>query len=298
MYIRKAAAAAASVWLAAAATFFTAPMCLPVQAANASSETEKTPEVITDKEIIKTVQEALNKAGYDCGTPDGISGKKTAAAIEEYQKAKNLKVTSVIDNDLLISLGLKADPSKAAAENPKFSKLYDYISETGDLLENGGHVLVLKDRHRVTYLHAFEDAASFEKRLVLYTASRENSGGMAEFFYDLAVELSADPSEAPFTATASSEVRMNGTASSVESVSRGVLVPAECTADTSPEVTDFLKTTVRSDGTVSHSKALSENDTQTYIDLCYSHLLEDIPVLLSGTKQRVTLADLGFTQLS
>ncbi len=298
MYIRKAAAAAASVWLAAAAALFTVPMHLSVQAANSSSETEKAPEVITDKEIVKTVQEALNKAGYDCGTPDGISGKRTAAAIEEYQKAKNLKVTGVIDSDLLISLGLKADPSKAAAENPKFSKLYAYVSENGDLLDNGGRVLVLKDRHRVTYLHAFEDTDEHEEKLVLYTASRENSGGMAEFFYDLAIELSPDPSEAPFTATSSSEVRMNGTASSVESVAKGVLVPAECTADTSPAVTDFLKTTVKPDGTVSHSKALSENDMQTYIDLCYSHLLEDIPALLSRAKQRVTLADLGFTQLS
>lgn len=297
MYIRKAASAAVTIWLAAAAAVFSAPMNLPVQAANASSETEAQ-EVITDKEIVKSVQEALNKAGYDCGTPDGISGKNTAAAIEKYQKAKNLKVTGVIDSSLLISLGLKADPAKAAADNPKFTKLYDYVNENGEVLENGGRVLTLKDRHRVTYLHAFEDAASFEKRLVLYTASRENSGGMAEFFYDLAVELSADPSEAPFTATASSEVRMNGNASSEEAVSKGVLVPAECTPDTSPEVTDFLKTTVRADGTVTHSKALADNDMQTYIDLCYAHLLEDVPQLLSEAKQRVTLADLGFTQLS
>ena len=297
MYIRKAASASVTIWLAAAAAVFSAPMNLPVQAANASSETEAQ-EVITDKEIVKSVQEALNKAGYDCGTPDGISGKKTAAAIEKYQKAKNLKVTGVIDSSLLISLGLKADPAKAAADNPKFTKLYDYVNENGEVLENGGRVLTLKNRHRVTYLHAFEDAATFEKRLVLYTASRENSGGMAEFFYDLAIELSADPSKAPFTATASSEVRMNGNASSEESVSKGVLVPAECTPDTSPEVTDFLKTSVRPDGTVTHSKALADNDMQTYIDLCYGHLLEDIPSLLSTAKQHVTLADLGFTQLS
>ena len=298
MFIRKAAFAAASVWLAAAAALFAAPMHLPVQAANTSSETEKTPEIITDKEIVKQVQEVLNKAGFDCGTPDGISGKKTAAAIEEFQKSKNLKVTGQISNDLLISLGLKADPAKAAANNPKFSKLYDYISENGDLLENEGRVLVLKDRHRVTYLHAYEDADELEERILLYTASRENSGGMAEFFYDLAIELSADSSEASFTATSSSEVRMSGSASSVESVAKGVLIPAECTAETSPEVSDFLKTTVQPDGTVTHSKALSDNDMQTYIDLCYSHLLEDIPVILAETKQRVTLADLGFTQLS
>ena len=297
MYIKKAATAAVSVWLAAAAAVFAAPASLPAWAANVSSETEKTPEAITDKETVKKVQEALNKAGHDCGTADGISGKKTAAAIEEYQKEKNLKVTGVIDNDLLISLDLKADPAKAAAGSPKFSKLYAYINENGEPLENGGHVLSLTDKNRVTYLHAFEDSEVCEERLVLYTASRENSGGMAEFFYDLAIELAPGSDEAPFTATSSSEVRMNGNASSVESVAKGVLSASGCTADTSPEVTDFLKTTIQSDGTVSHTKALSENDMQTYIDLCYSHLLEDIPALLSETKQRVTLADLGFTQL-
>ena len=29
----------------------------------------------TDKETIQSVQTALNEAGYDCGTPDGIAGK-------------------------------------------------------------------------------------------------------------------------------------------------------------------------------------------------------------------------------
>ena len=69
----------------------------------------------TDKDTVKKVQQALNDAGYDCGTPDGIAGKKTYAAITSYQTDKGLTVTSIIDDELLISLGLaeaKADEAE------------------------------------------------------------------------------------------------------------------------------------------------------------------------------------------
>ena len=60
----------------------------------------------TDKETVKKVQQALNDAGYNCGTPDGAAGKKTVAAITDYQSANGLEPTGVIDDALLISLGL------------------------------------------------------------------------------------------------------------------------------------------------------------------------------------------------
>lgn len=60
----------------------------------------------TDKEIVKKVQQALNDAGFDCGTPDGIAGKKTYAAITDYQTAKGLTVSGVIDDELLIAMDI------------------------------------------------------------------------------------------------------------------------------------------------------------------------------------------------
>ena len=58
--------------------------------ANAATETPedksaRTDKVYTDKETVKAVQQALNEAGYNCGTPDGIAGKKTFAAIIQYR---------------------------------------------------------------------------------------------------------------------------------------------------------------------------------------------------------------------
>ncbi len=58
----------------------------------------------TDKATVKEVQAALNEAGYNCGTPDGIAGNMTASAISAYQKDKGLEVTGTITDELLSSL--------------------------------------------------------------------------------------------------------------------------------------------------------------------------------------------------
>lgn len=45
---------------------------------------------------LKSVQQALKKAGYDPGPADGKSGKKTISAIKQFQKRNNLKADGVI----------------------------------------------------------------------------------------------------------------------------------------------------------------------------------------------------------
>jgi len=62
--------------------------------------------VITDTETVRKVQEALNANGFDCGTPDGVAGNKTAEAIRAYQAANGLDQTGEITTSLLQSLGL------------------------------------------------------------------------------------------------------------------------------------------------------------------------------------------------
>ena len=46
----------------------------------------------TDKATIKAVQAAMNELGFECGTPDGVSGKKTAAAISAFARDVPLPV--------------------------------------------------------------------------------------------------------------------------------------------------------------------------------------------------------------
>ena len=60
----------------------------------------------TDKETIQSVQTALNEAGYDCGTPDGIAGRNTQAAISAFQQDNGLNETGTATHELLLALGI------------------------------------------------------------------------------------------------------------------------------------------------------------------------------------------------
>ncbi|MCV6595788.1 MAG: lytic murein transglycosylase [Mangrovicoccus sp.] len=52
----------------------------------------------------KDLQKGLNRAGYDVGTPDGVIGSKTEAAISAYQSANGLAVTGEPSQALLARL--------------------------------------------------------------------------------------------------------------------------------------------------------------------------------------------------
>ena len=59
------------------------------------------------KLVIMQVQTALNALGYKTGTPDGVLGKQTKAAIRKYQKVNGLKVTGTVNTQLVKSLNIK-----------------------------------------------------------------------------------------------------------------------------------------------------------------------------------------------
>lgn len=61
---------------------------------SSSSKKEKKSTIST--EVVQKVQEALNALGYDCGTPDGVFGKKTKAALKEFQEDNGLKKDGII----------------------------------------------------------------------------------------------------------------------------------------------------------------------------------------------------------
>ena len=58
-----------------------------------------------DQETTQKVLEALNASGFDCGTPDGISGNKTKSAIKAFRESNGLQVTDEINDVLLAALG-------------------------------------------------------------------------------------------------------------------------------------------------------------------------------------------------
>ncbi len=63
---------------------------------------------------ITNIQLILNKEGFDAGTPDGIMGAKTKAAITQFQKANGLNPTGQVDEALVRALLEKNEAAVSA----------------------------------------------------------------------------------------------------------------------------------------------------------------------------------------
>jgi photosystem II stability/assembly factor-like uncharacterized protein len=55
---------------------------------------------------VKRAQEALNVAGYNVGTPDGVAGTRTVTAIRKFQADRRIPVSGKLDDTTLMALGL------------------------------------------------------------------------------------------------------------------------------------------------------------------------------------------------
>lgn len=97
---------------------------------NETEEEEKPLVEYKDATTARITQQALNDAGYNCGTPDGIAGAKTTEAINAYQTAKGITVNGKITDELLKSLGIKEKVQAAIeAEGKKNEYGSDYTYE-------------------------------------------------------------------------------------------------------------------------------------------------------------------------
>lgn len=65
-----------------------------------------------DAETIKSIQQALNEAGFDAGNVDGIFGQQTTASLRNFQRAQGLPATGQPDTDTLQSLGVDTDSTR------------------------------------------------------------------------------------------------------------------------------------------------------------------------------------------
>lgn len=61
---------------------------------------------LSDPATLKKVQEFLTGEGYDLGTPDGLIGSKTRAAVKNYKEGHGLEANGMIDQAFLESIGL------------------------------------------------------------------------------------------------------------------------------------------------------------------------------------------------
>lgn len=63
----------------------------------------------SNPDTIKIVQEKLNTAGFDCGTPDGVAGSGTKAAIQSFRETNGLENSEEIDAELFNALTLNKE---------------------------------------------------------------------------------------------------------------------------------------------------------------------------------------------
>lgn len=71
----------------------------------------ETPETSTN--VISLIQDGLLKLGYHPGTPDGIAGPTTRAAIMAYEFDRGLEQTGISDNEILsVIRGHKRNPER------------------------------------------------------------------------------------------------------------------------------------------------------------------------------------------
>lgn len=90
-----------------------------------------------DSTTIRIVQQILNERGYNCGTPDGISGGKTSEAIRSYQADKGMTVNGLVTDELIQALDIvekvqeavKAEGSKNEYDS---SYTYDQLARNPD----------------------------------------------------------------------------------------------------------------------------------------------------------------------
>jgi peptidoglycan hydrolase-like protein with peptidoglycan-binding domain len=75
-----------------------------VQPPAAEGRQQGTPGMSSDN--IKKVKEALKARGHDPGTIDGNMDSKTQQALRDFQKANNLPVTGVLDQQTAAKLGV------------------------------------------------------------------------------------------------------------------------------------------------------------------------------------------------
>jgi GH25 family lysozyme M1 (1,4-beta-N-acetylmuramidase)/lysozyme family protein len=63
---------------------------------------------------VRVLQELLNKNGFNCGTPNGVFGKKTLDAVIAFQKSKGLTPDGIVGTQTWSALGVNAQfPSGA-----------------------------------------------------------------------------------------------------------------------------------------------------------------------------------------
>lgn len=117
------------------------PVPVPAPAPRPTVTTPSLPASVSNKELIRKVQELLREKGYpEVGNVDGKFGDRTRNAILAFQADNNLEITGVVSDALLVALlsapARKNSPERESAteadlKDAKSVKLGDWIKKIG-----------------------------------------------------------------------------------------------------------------------------------------------------------------------
>ncbi len=105
------------------------PMGAPKPVARGKGKKAAAPKP-TRSDAVKRGQEALNVAGYDVGTPDGIAGTRTIATLRRFQSEKGISVTGQFDAATLSALGLGGGMQAAGANAEALQAAPVFLTDT------------------------------------------------------------------------------------------------------------------------------------------------------------------------
>lgn len=89
---------------------------------------------------VRHAQEALERAGYEIGTPDGQMGPRTVAAIKRFQTDRYLSVTGQLDQTTLAALGVASAGGNSAL--PHVAALTDPVNAMVSYAGKSGHEIL------------------------------------------------------------------------------------------------------------------------------------------------------------
>jgi len=91
-------------------------------------------------DTVRRAQQALERAGYEIGNPDGQPGPRTIAAIKRFQTDRYLSVTGQLDETTLAALGVS--PSAGGSGLAHVAALSDPVNAMASFAGKSGHEML------------------------------------------------------------------------------------------------------------------------------------------------------------
>jgi photosystem II stability/assembly factor-like uncharacterized protein len=105
--------------------------------------------IVESPDIIRRAQEALQRAGYEMGNPDGRLGPRTVTAIKRFQKDRYLPQTGQLNQVTIDALGVSNNASGELT--PHVTVLSDQINDLVSFSDRAGRMGILAATNRGLY---------------------------------------------------------------------------------------------------------------------------------------------------